>query len=268
MYVVLLHLPIGIFDSGIGGISVAQAVHQLLPSEDIMYIADTGFMPYGSKSTEQVLKRCDTIVSHFCKQGSKAIVVACNTATMAAISTLRARTDIPIIGVEPGVKPALANSQTGIIGVLATPSTIASSSFQRLCERQLQGHGEIVYQPCPELAPSIEALKLEGEHIESMLRQYTQPLLNQGVDTLVLGCTHYAFVAKALANVVPKHVRIITTEHAVARQVQRRLGECALKPHGQGNIALMTSGSLAPFKAQVRTLWPALHDTQLRRFTY
>ncbi len=259
----LLNQPIGIFDSGIGGLTVAQAVHQLMPAEDILYVADAGFMPYGSKTPMQVQRRCEAITSHLIEQGAKAIVVACNTATMAAIDALREGIDVPVIGVEPGVKPALALSQTGVIGVLATPSTIASPSFHNLCERQLHGRGTIVYQPCPELASSIEALRLEGDYMQALLWQYVEPLMSKNVDTLVLGCTHYAFVLPTLKQILPAHIRVVTTEQAVAEQVKRRTAPHAHDTIAKGRVQLLTSADAASLRQQVAALWPQLTPTEV-----
>lgn len=254
---------IGIFDSGVGGLAVAQAVHQLLPSEDLLYIADSGFMPYGSKTQDEIRGRCHAIVDYMAAQGAKAVVVACNTATMAAIGSLRAQYSLPIIGVEPGVKPALQQSKSGIIGVLATPSTIASQSFQRLCRQQAEDLGRIVFQPCPELAATIEALHLDGEHTEALLRRYCEPLLSQGVDVLVLGCTHYAFIAPLLRRILPQGVSLITTEQAVALQLQRRLAPSCPTGKEQGRVRLLTSGDSQRFSAQLQVLWPSVSTLSL-----
>lgn len=239
-----------------------------MPYENILYVADAGFMPYGSKTPMQVQQRCEAITSHLVDQGAKAIVVACNTATMAAIQALRERTQVPIIGVEPGVKPALALSQTGVIGVLATPATIASSSFQNLCERQLQGRGSIVYQSCPELASSIEALHLEGEYMQRLLLQYVEPLLAQQVDTLVLGCTHYAFVLPTLKQILPEHVQVVTTEQAVAQQVKRRIAMQTCSASALGKVQLQTSADVTNLRQQVTTLWPQLTPASIANNTF
>ncbi len=250
------HQPIGVFDSGIGGLSVARAIRQLLPGESLHYFADTGHAPYGEKSDEYIYQRMCVISQQLLASGVKAIVVACNTATTAAIAKLRAEYSVPIIGVEPGVKPAVLASRTGVVGVLATPRTLQTPAFSQLSAR-FAGSARIVLQPCPGLVPLIEALSLESPALRQLLQNYIKPLLAQGADTLVLGCTHYNFIAGLIAEIAGPQIRIVRTEMAVAKQLQRRLSELGLVNTSdvRGPDSFYSSGDNALFQRQLQQFW-------------
>ncbi|PKM20379.1 MAG: glutamate racemase [Gammaproteobacteria bacterium HGW-Gammaproteobacteria-15] len=257
---------IGIFDSGIGGLSVARAVRELLPNESLMYVADSGHAPYGEKTDDYIYQRMDHITRHLTAAGVKAVVVACNTATTAAIARLRAQYPLPIIGVEPGVKPAVLASKSGVVGVLATPRTLLTPAFATLTQRYA-GQAKVILQPCPQLVPLIEALAFNSDNIRALLKSYIQPLLAQGADTLVLGCTHYNFVADSIADIAGPDVSIIRTEMAVARELQRRLAEADLintdlitpdlmnKGTSKATDIFYTSGNTDIFSTQLQCLW-------------
>ena len=250
---------IGIFDSGIGGLSVARAVRELLPDEQLIYVADSGHAPYGEKTDDYIYQRMQAITQHLIACGVKAIVVACNTATTAAIKELRAQYALPIIGVEPGVKPAVLASKTGVVGVLATPRTLLTPAFAYLAERYA-GKAKIILQPCPQLVPTIEALALDGAAMRALVTGYIQPLLASGADTLVLGCTHYNFIADVIADVAGPTVTIVRTETAVAKQLQQRLAQAQLLNSGAkvGADSFYTSGDAGLFNQQLLQLWPAV----------
>jgi glutamate racemase len=252
---------VGIFDSGIGGLSVALAVRQLLPNESLIYFADSGHAPYGEKTDDYIYQRMAHITRYLIATGVKAIVVACNTATTAAIAKLRAQYPLPIIGVEPGVKPAVLASKSGIVGVLATPRTLLTPAFATLTQRYA-GQAKVILQPCPHLVPLIEALAFNSDNITTLLKSYIQPLLAQGADTLVLGCTHYNFVANIIAEIAGPDVSIIRTEMAVAKELQRRLTEAALlntdlinKGAVKATEIFYTSGNTDIFNTQLQCLW-------------
>jgi glutamate racemase len=250
---------IGIFDSGIGGLSVARAISELLPNEQLIYVADSGHAPYGEKNDDYIYRRMQTITQFLLSQQVKAIVVACNTATTSAIDKLRAQYTVPIIGVEPGVKPAVLASKTGVIGVLATPRTLQTPAFCSLAQR-FAGEAKVLLQPCPELVKKIEALDLHSEQMRMLIKSYVLPLLEKNVDTLVLGCTHYNFVAKLIAEIAGPEVRLIRTEHAVAMQLQQRLVENDLLISSTNSKTEMfySSGELPLFQQQLNALWPQL----------
>ena len=248
---------IGIFDSGIGGLSVAGAVRELLPAEQLIYVADTGHAPYGEKTDDEIYQRMQAITQDLVSCGVKAIVVACNTATTAAIDKLRAQYALPIIGVEPGVKPAVLASKTGVVGVLATPRTLLTPAFASLSQRYA-GKARVLLQPCPQLVPMIEALELDSPLMRAVVAGYIQPLLAQGADTLVLGCTHYNFIADVIADIAGPAINIVRTEMAVAKQLQHRLAQVQLLNSGTAGKAdcFYSSGDIAVFSRQLQRLWP------------
>jgi glutamate racemase len=219
--------PIGIFDSGVGGISVLKHIRALLPHEHLMYVADSKYAPYGNKTAEEITARCMILADFLMSQNVKALVVACNTATAAAIDELRETFDIPIIGMEPAVKPAAEASKNGIIGVLATVGTLKSAQFAAL----LESYGrnvKVVTQACVGLVECIERGELDTPETKALIRQYTSPLLAEGADTIVLGCTHYPFVKHVIQEIVGDKITLIDTGAAVAKQLKNKLEEKGL----------------------------------------
>jgi len=217
--------PIGIFDSGIGGLSVLRHVHTLLPDESLLYFADSGFAPYGEKPEAVIVERAVSIAAFLLTQNIKALVVACNTATAAAIAGLRSRyPDLPVVGVEPGLKPAASLTHSGTIGVLATASTLASEKFLKL-QSQVAQDARVTFllQACNGLAHQIEKGELSSRETQQLVERYVTPLLAQQADTLVLGCTHYPFVEQLIRDVAGPEVKIVDTGEPVARQLQRLL---------------------------------------------
>lgn len=220
---VLATAPIGLYDSGVGGLSVWQAVRARLPTDALIYVADTAHVPYGEKSRHSIVARALTLGRYFRSQGVKAIVVPCNTATAAAITTLRAHhPDIPVIGIEPAVKPAARASRSGRIGVLATTGTLASPRFRQLVAREA-GACEVVLQPCPTWVMAVERGDLDSPATDRLVAAMVEPLLRQGVDVLVLGCTHFPFLMPRLRRLVGPDMPILETGDAVARHLQRQL---------------------------------------------
>jgi glutamate racemase len=218
---------IGIFDSGVGGLSVALAIRKQLPWEDLVYVADSAHTPYGNKSQQFIVQRARAIVEFLLSQKVKAIVVACNTATVSAIAQLREEFDIPIVGMEPGVKPAAELSTSGVVGVMATTQTLQSASFLTLVSRFAQNR-QVVAQACPGLVEQVEAMDLTSLKTDTLLQSYLNPLLEKGADRIVLGCTHYGFLTKRMVQLVKGRAEIVNTNDAVAREVVRRLRESKL----------------------------------------
>ena len=237
------HTRIGVFDSGLGGLSILKALHERLPLADLTYIADSGNAPYGERDDGFIATRSKDICDHLIATSVDAIVVACNTATAAAIHLLReAYPGLPIIGVEPGVKPAVAQSVTKRIGVLATPSTLASDKYKRLIETH--GHGAtIVSQACPGLAKEIESGQLDTPALRDLIARFAAPLRQADVDTVVLGCTHYPFVAPLFQQALSEQVNIVDTAKAVTEHTARL---CALKPgrHSGHTKPITSTGKL------------------------
>ena len=248
--------PIGIFDSGIGGLSVARAVRARLPDDDILYVADSCHAPYGDKSDTFIRERMHVITDFLLTQGARAVVVACNTATTAAIAQLRQTYSVPIVGVEPGVKPAVQASRSGVVGVLATPRTLQTHSFESLAAR-FSSSVRLLVQPCPNLVHQIERLDFDSETTEALVREYVMPLLAEGADTIVLGCTHYNYLSTLIARVAGPDIAIISTEDAVAREVVRRLKNVSLRDAAAGSsrAVFYTSGDLAIFSKQLARVW-------------
>ena len=239
--------PIGVFDSGIGGLSVLRHVRTLLPNESLLYFADSGFAPYGEKPEAVIVERTVSIAAFLLTQNIKALVVACNTATAAAIAGLRARyPELPVVGVEPGLKPAAARTRSGTVGVLATANTLASEKFLKLQAQVAQDTGvNFLLQACNGLAHQIEKGELSSRETRQLVTQYVAPLVTQQADTLVLGCTHYPFVEHLIREVAGPDVHIVDTGEPVARQLCRVLEQRNLLRHAPGADQLLayTTGS-------------------------
>jgi glutamate racemase len=248
--------PIGVFDSGVGGISVLKHIHTLLPNEDLMYVADSKFAPYGNKTPEFIQERAVWIADFLIGKGAKALVVACNTATAAAVDLLRQKYHLPIIGMEPAVKPAAAASKTGVIGVLATSGTLKSAQFAALLEHYGQ-QVEVVTQACHGLVECVERGELDSTATQDLLASYVQPLIAAGADTIVLGCTHYPFVRPMIENLVGEGLVLIDTGAAVAKELKRRLEDARLL-NGDTQVAQVgfwSNSSQADAEDIVMRLW-------------
>ncbi|TXH03447.1 MAG: glutamate racemase [Nevskiaceae bacterium] len=249
--------PIGVFDSGVGGISVLRELRALLPSEDLIYYADSGYCPYGGKPREAIIERAVSITEFLLARNAKLIVVACNTATIAAVEHLRATYPMPFIGMEPAVKPAVAQTRSGVVGVLATGAALAGEKFHRLVAQHAAGV-RVITQPCPGLVECVERGDLDGAEPRALVQRYTAPLLAAGADTLVLGCTHYPFLRPLIAEVVGDGVALLDTGAAVARQTQRVLEREALlrEAGGDGRVDWHSSGDPVLFQRLHRLLMP------------
>lgn len=214
--------PVGVFDSGLGGLSVVRAINELMPFESLLYVADTAHCPYGGRSSDYLQARAFVISHYLQAQGVKAIVVACNTATIATIAALRAHFSLPIIGIEPAIRPAAANTRSGVIGVLATATTVGSAHLSALIERHTDCH-KVLTSACPGWVEAVEAGDLDSPATRELVRTHVQPLLDAGADTLVLGCTHFPFLRPLIEMIAGPAVQILETGLPVARQLQRQL---------------------------------------------
>lgn len=250
------HRPIAVFDSGVGGISVLQHIHALLPNEQLLYVADSLHAPYGNKSPEEIQSRCIALTDFLIAKNAKAIVVACNTATAAAINMMREKYTLPIIGMEPAVKPAATASRNGIIGVLATTGTLKSAQFAGL----LESYGrnvKVVAQACVGLVECVERGELQADNTLQLVNKYCQPLLDEGADTIVLGCTHYPFVRPLIERVVGEHITLIDTGAAVANQLQKRLAGVDLLSTSPvlTKVKFWTNSQALDAKRVIEALW-------------
>jgi len=247
---------IGVFDSGVGGLSVLRHIREMLPNERLIYVADSGHVPYGDKSPEYIQQRSLTLARFLIEQGADAIVIACNTATAAAVATLRKQFSLPIIGMEPAVKPAVAATRSGVVGVLATVGTLESARFSALLERYGE-EVEIITQGCPGLVEQVEQGALDSAQTRELITRYTAPLLARGADTLILGCTHYPFLAPLIREVVGANITLVDTGSAVARQLGQRI-ENELPARARGSAAsvqFFTSGDAALASLVMTALW-------------
>lgn len=236
--------PIGIFDSGVGGLSVLQHIRQLLPHENLLYVADSGHAPYGCKGDHFIEQRSRVITENLLNQGAKVIVIACNTATASIIEQFRQDYGIPFIGVEPGIKPAIEQSTNSRIGVMATIATLGSERYKVLSQR-LAHSVNLHNQACPGLADQVEAGEVTTPKTQELLQQFIEPLLEKQIDTLVLGCTHYSFLQPVIKKLIGESISVVDTSRAVAEQLVRVLShEALLNSSAVGQVNYFTTGSI------------------------
>jgi glutamate racemase len=252
----ICYKPIGVMDSGVGGLSVLYHINSLLAHESLTYVADSQYAPYGSLSSEQITERCFAIADFLIAQDVKVLVIACNTATAASIKLMRAKYTLPIIGMEPAVKPAALASKNGVIGVLATLGTLKSTQFSALLAtygRDIKVHT----QGCAGLVECIERGETNTASTKKLLTQYCTPLLNVGADTIVLGCTHYPFVRELIQEIVGEHVIVIDTGAAVAKHLQVTLKAQTLMMTSEvePKITIWTNNVATDTEAVIRQLW-------------
>ncbi|AJE98958.1 glutamate racemase [Pandoraea apista] len=252
--------PIGVFDSGLGGLSVLQAVRALLPHESLLYVADSRFAPYGERPDTFIEQRSLAIGRWLRERGAKALVVACNTATAHGVAALRADATWPVIGVEPGIKPAAALSRSGVIGVLATAATLRSARFADLLARHTAQGQRFLCQPGHGLVECIEAGDIDSPKVMALLDRFIGPMVAQGADTLVLGCTHYPFLIPAIERRFGTALTLVDTGAAIARQLQRRLEtdglDASAQAEGHGDLQLMTTANANALQTMADRLLP------------
>jgi glutamate racemase len=247
---------IGVFDSGVGGLSVLREIRRELPHERLLYVADSAHAPYGEKSEPFVIARSRTLAEFLILEGATSLVVACNTATAAAVDALRAVHDLPIIGIEPGVKPAVAQTRAGVVGVLTTSRTAVSERFHKLL-RRFGDKTRILVQPCPGWVELVEQGGLHGPETEHQVADYVTPLIREGADALVLGCTHYSYLAPVIRQVAGADVTLIDPAPAVARHLHHRLEHLRLLSDRTqpSSMQIFTSSDPAQLQRVVTQLW-------------
>jgi glutamate racemase len=243
-------------DSGVGGLSVLREIRTQLPAESLLYVADSAHLPYGDKTPAFVRQRVNRIAEAQIEMGAKALVVACNTATAAAVESLRERFAVPVIGMEPGVKPAVLGSKRGVVGILATEGMVRSNRMRELVERFAR-EVEVVIQPCPGLVEQVERHALHTPETSRLLQGYLAPILERQADTLVLGCTHYPFLQPLIEQLVGPSVTVINTAAAIARHLHHRLQENALLADATtvGTVRFFSSGDLQQQRELISRLW-------------
>lgn len=247
--------PIGIFDSGWGGLSVAQEIRRRLPAETLRYVADSRFCPYGSRTVEEIRWRSLLVADALVDGGAKLLVIACNTATAVALEALRARHGVPIVGLEPAVKPAFAASRSQRIGVLATPRTASSERLRLLIERHAGDGATVQVVPAPGLVELVERGDTESDAARALVRCLVRPLLDAGVDTIVLGCTHYPFLRPMVREIAGPDVRLLDSGVAIARRVDELLSLHGSHAAGTGGVELRTTGDPATVGPVAQRLW-------------
>ena len=248
---------IGVFDSGIGGLSVLAEIYRKDPELTFSYIADTAFNPYGNKTEKQIIQRSHYLTQQLLNKGADLIVVACNTATAFAIEELRKHYQVPIVAMEPAIKPAAEQSQTGKVLIMATTMTLSSDRYYHLLERFAE-QSQFIHQACPGLVEIVENMEVEKPEAKQLIHQYVQPALENDIDSIVLGCTHYPFMKDIIRELVGDHISIIETSEAVSRQVVKKLQTITtikkpVEKFPEQNF--YTTGSLEHFKSQVAYYW-------------
>ena len=250
-----MNYSIGILDSGLGGLSVLNEIRRVLPNESIVYFGDSAWCPYGSRHADEIQRRVFAVTDFLIEKGCKLIVVACNSATIAAVEALRASYPVPFVGMEPGVKPAAALTKTGTIGVLATEASLAGEKFHRL----ISDHGggvKTITRPCPNFVELVEAGELSGTRARGIVEEEVMPLTEAGADVLVLGCTHYPFLRSLIEEVAGPEVQIVDTGSAVAQRVSD------LIPNNSGSASphcvIFTSADIHQLERVLPKLCPGL----------
>jgi glutamate racemase len=247
--------PIGIFDSGVGGLSVAREIRRTLPAEDLLYVADTAYCPYGDRPLDEVRTRALSVARYLERAGARLVVAACNTASGAALEQLRQAVTVPVVGLEPAVKTGAALTRNGKVGVMATAGTLASARFARLVRDHANGV-EVIPQACPGLADLVEEGHFDGERLHACLEQVTQPLRRAGVDTVVLGCTHYAFISEAIGRVLGPAVQLVDSAPAIARRTEHLVrGDAGRRTDGPSTFTVLTTGDPRKVAPVVARLW-------------
>ncbi|MFO1206167.1 MAG: glutamate racemase [Burkholderiales bacterium] len=260
--------PIGVFDSGVGGLSVLREIVRQLPHEDTVYFADQAHVPYGPRPQEQIRHFCDTITRFLIEHGCKAIVVACNTASAAALKHLRETfPTLPSVGMEPAVKPAALTTKSGVVGIMATPATFQGKLFQATAGRYASGI-RLVNQVCDGLADRVETGDFDSEETAALLRRYVQPILDAGADTIVLACTHYPFLLEPIRRIAGPEVNVIDPAPAIARYLQRVLEQRGLlgAPGRAARRVFYTTGAAGPYQHALERLSTASSPVRLAQW--
>ncbi|MDP5006197.1 MAG: glutamate racemase [Verrucomicrobiales bacterium] len=256
-------VKIGLLDSGVGGLSVLREVHRILPGAELHYVGDSAWCPYGTKSPEVICARVFEISDYLLSQGAGILVIACNSATIHAVGALRATYPLPVVGMEPAVKPAAELTRSGVIGVLATEASIAGEKFHQLVNTHASGV-RVITRPCPRFVELVEAGQLTGPEVEDAVDEALAPLLEAGADVFVLGCTHYPFLRAVIEARLPDTATVVDTGPAVARRVKSLL-EPDFCSQGKGSILVETTGALDALERLLPRLLPGVNVSSGRR---
>lgn len=248
---------IGIFDSGVGGLSVFKELYALMPEQDFVYVSDAGHCPYGNKPVDYIIERAEAITRFLIDKGAEVVVIACNTATAAAVSHLRGKFPIPFVGMEPAIKPAALTSKSGVVGVLATANTFKGSLYNNTLEK-FASDVNVIEQVGDGLVEFVESGLIEGPEVEKLLSKYIKPMVDEGADAIVLGCTHYPFLESSIKKIAGEGVAVINPAPAIALQTKRVMdGMDSIKPSSSRAIFYST-GDTSIMRSMVLKMIPSL----------
>ncbi|MEM1441544.1 MAG: glutamate racemase [Verrucomicrobiota bacterium] len=250
-------MKIGILDSGVGGFSVLREIHQLLPGFPLHYVADSSWCPYGNKPGDIIRERVASIADYLLDAGAEILVIACNSATIHAVGSLRDTYPLPVVGMEPAVKPAAELTKSGVVGVLATEASIAGEKFHQLVNTHASGI-RVITKPCPKFVDLVESGVLEGEEVDRAVDDAVTPLLDANADVLVLGCTHYPFLKSAIEKRIPETITLLDTGPAVAKRTASFLPESPDLSKEAAEIHIETTGSLEQLNVLLPKLLPEI----------
>lgn len=248
--------PIGILDSGVGGLSVLNEIHTQMPQENIIYVGDSAWCPYGARPAAEIQQRVFAITDYLLEQGCKLIIIACNSATINAVEALRARYPIPFIGMEPGIKPAAVLTKINKIGILATEASLAGEKFHRLVNTHSEGI-HVITRPAPRFVELVERGELTGERALQIIKEETLPLIDAGVDVIVLGCTHYPFLRPLIEQVAGDNIQILDTGAAVAKHAANTINSKQSQT-SEPTYQILTTGNLEKVQRIFPTLCPSV----------
>lgn len=248
---------IGVYDSGVGGLSVWRELYKIMPEQDYIYVSDGAHCPYGTKPIEFIIERADAITRFFLSKGAEVVVIACNTATAAAVEYLREKYSIPFVGMEPAIKPAALTSHSGVVGVLATANTFKGSLYNNTLEK-FASNVKVIEKVGSGLVEFVEAGKTEGEEVESLLHRYIDEMKSEGADAIVLGCTHYPFLEGAIARIAGGNMKIFNPAPAVAMQTKRVMESIANRKPSNSVYSFYSTGDTKIMRSIVSQIDPTI----------
>ncbi len=250
---------IGVYDSGVGGLSVWRELYRIMPEQDYLYVSDGANCPYGTKPIEFIIERADAITRFFLSKGAEVVVIACNTATAAAVEYLRGKYPIPFVGMEPAIKPAALASKTGVVGVLATANTFKGSLYNNTRE-EFASNIKVIEKVGEGLVEFVESGQTEGPEVEKVLHKYIDPMIEAGADAIVLGCTHYPFLEPVIGKIASEEVSIINPAPAIALQTKRVLDSLESRKSPSSQCLFYSTGDTSVMRSMVSKIVPSVPD--------
>lgn len=254
---------IAVFDSGIGGLSVWRELYKLMPEQDYLYLSDSANCPYGTKPVDFIISRAETITDFFISKGAEVIVIACNTATAAAVEHLRAKYSIPFVGMEPAIKPAAIASKSGVVGVLATANTFKGSLYNTTLEK-FASNIKVIERVGEGLVECVESGKFEGDEVETLLHRYIDDMKSECADAIVLGCTHYPFLESAISRIAGEGVTIFNPAPAVAMQTKRVIESIETRKESNSKYCFYSTGDTKIMRSILLQIDPKISDNSIQ----